>query len=186
MKKLGRTKQIPPLFTYALIILLAISVYSLSGILAKYTSRDSVSDGARVAGFDIDHDASDKTKLLVNMGEADNYSDYPFSITNDSEVDVTFDLLISFPTYPAVQDWMVLQVVPMEGDVHSSGFVTGSVLASMQTQYGVSNYTISDIARVGAGETGKFCLRFTYTPSGDFQYFDYKDIIVSARVKQLD
>ncbi len=86
--------NIPMLAACILLCLTLISVHMTSGLYARYVSRDSGEDSARVASFDVEAKWGDND-VSISATQEDNGS-YNFTITNNSEVDVKYDLVLTF------------------------------------------------------------------------------------------
>lgn len=174
-----------PFYVYGLILILAISIYMLSGILAKYVTSGRSADGAGTAGFDITFQTASNNQLLVNLGEENDSDDYPFSISNHSEVEVEYDLNIRFPASPQVQDWITIQILPLTGNLDDADAVKGEPIATIVTEKNKREYTVDSVDHISIGETKKYCLRFAFD-DGNYMNYDYKNIEISAKVIQID
>ena len=99
VKKASRKLNIPLQLAAILLCLTLISLYLVSGLLAKYTAQGENTHSARVASF-APKAVLDKDVWNYNLAhcKTDNkfYFDYPLIITNASEVDVSYHISISF------------------------------------------------------------------------------------------
>ncbi len=86
--------NIPMLAACILLCLTLFSIHLTSGLYARYVTNNDGNDGARVAAFDVDAawGISDIT-IVANLQDNGSYS---FTVTNDSEVDVKYDLVLTF------------------------------------------------------------------------------------------
>ena len=94
-----------PLLLRIALILLCMTLFStsmLSGLYAKYTAKNDGGDDARVALFKVDVDGNLADGIIVNASVGDTQGKYTFTVTNDSEVAVRYDLIVTFDqTLPA-------------------------------------------------------------------------------------
>lgn len=92
-----------PLLLRIALILLCMTLFStsmLSGLYAKYTAKNDGNDDARVALFKVEAGWSEN--VTVNASVGDTQGNYTFTVTNDSEVAVRYDLIVTFDqTLPA-------------------------------------------------------------------------------------
>ena len=89
-----------PLLLRIALILLCMTLFStsmLSGLYAKYTAKNNGEDSARVAKFNVEA-AGLSGDVTVNASQADAAGIYQFTVTNHSEVAITYDLVITFPS----------------------------------------------------------------------------------------
>ena len=87
-----------PLLLRIALILLCMTLFStsmLSGLYAKYTAKNNGEDSARVAKFDVEA-AGLSGDVTVDASVADSAGTYSFTVTNHSEVAITYDLVITF------------------------------------------------------------------------------------------
>ena len=88
-----------------LFCLVMFSTYLMGGLYARYTAKAGGNDNARVAKFDVVGTGDD----LVEIEQAQQSNgDYLFTITNRSEVDVSYDVDVVFSE--DVSDWLVLKM----------------------------------------------------------------------------
>ena len=96
-----------PLLLRIALILLCMTLFStsmLSGLYAKYIAKDNGDDDARVATFEVDVDGNFADGITVNASQGDLDGTYTFSVENNSEVAITYDLLITFEVEPSFFD----------------------------------------------------------------------------------
>ena len=82
-------------FAAILLVLVFVSACMLSGLLAKYTATSESSDAARAAAFSvnvINHE--EKNITTMDIGTEQPMAVYHLEITNDSEVAVTYDIIL--------------------------------------------------------------------------------------------
>lgn len=79
-----------------LLFLVLLSFWTLSGILAKYTSVTVKDDFARVASFSVEAigETNNPELLLTSINQIS--SDYKITLTNDSEVAVSYQVILTF------------------------------------------------------------------------------------------
>ena len=85
-----------PLLLRIALILLCMTLFStsmLSGLYAKYTAKNNGEDSARVAKFNVTADWEDVTVVASSVKTN---GEYQFTVTNKSEVAVSYDLVITF------------------------------------------------------------------------------------------
>jgi hypothetical protein len=85
-----------PLLLRIALILLCMTLFStsmLSGLYAKYTAKNNGEDSARVAKFNVTADWEDVTVVASSV---QTNGEYQFTVTNNSEVAITYDLVITF------------------------------------------------------------------------------------------
>lgn len=79
-------------FAFMLLVTL-ISSHVIAGTIAKYVSRGSSADSARVASFSVSAAGENDAPLSLDYGGS---ASYTLTVTNDSEVDVGYQVFISF------------------------------------------------------------------------------------------
>ncbi len=98
VKKASRKLNIPLQLAAILLCLTLISLYLVSGLLAKYTAQGENTHSARIAAF-APKAVLEEDVWEYNLAKSkkDNifYFDYPLKITNASEVDVSYHISIS-------------------------------------------------------------------------------------------
>lgn len=99
LKQASRKLNIPLQLAAVLLCLTLISLYFVTGLLAKHTVQGESSNPARTAAFapaaSLDKDVWNYN-LEKSRKENKYYFDYPLIITNASEVDVAYHINISF------------------------------------------------------------------------------------------
>ena len=87
----------PLLLRIALVLLcmVAFSTSMLAGLYARYSTKADGEDSARVARFDVKAEGL-SGDVTVNASQADAAGTYQFTVKNDSEVAITYDLVITF------------------------------------------------------------------------------------------
>ncbi|MBO7158334.1 MAG: hypothetical protein J6W31_06990, partial [Clostridia bacterium] len=84
-----------PLLLRIALILLCMTLFStsmLSGLYAKYTDKNDGDDSARVAKFDVEA-AGLSGNVTVDASAGQTNGEYQFTVTNKSEVAVSYDLV---------------------------------------------------------------------------------------------
>lgn len=90
-----------------LLCMVAFSTSMLAGLYARYASKTSGGDAARVARFRVEADWP--ADVTVDASQSETEGKYLFTVDNKSEVAISYDLVITFDTLPAYVD------VVMEG-----------------------------------------------------------------------
>lgn len=88
-----------------LFCLVLISTSMLGGLYARYVTRASGGDSARVAKFDVVGTGSGLVTVRVEDSETGQYT---ITVTNRSEVDVSYDVDLLFNR--EIADWLILQL----------------------------------------------------------------------------
>ena len=85
----------PLLLRIALVLLcmVAFSTSMLAGLYARYSTKADGEDSARVAKFNV---AADWKDVTVVASSVQTNGEYQFTVTNNSEVAITYDLVITF------------------------------------------------------------------------------------------
>ena len=137
MKSKKKTSVGPLLLRLALILLcmVAFTTSMLSGLYARYTSKNNGDDSARVATFKVEADWSGD--VTVDASQDVTSGTYTFTVDNGSEVAVTYDLIITFDG--SIPDYL---------NVSLAGY-TGVISGNTVTFYKVANLASdsTDIAR---------------------------------------
>ena len=81
------------------------STYLMGGLYARYVTRGSGSDSALVAKFDVVGSGSGEIALRAETRENGVYT---VTVTNNSEVDVSYDVDVVFNK--AIADWVNLKI----------------------------------------------------------------------------
>lgn len=87
-----------PLLLRIALILLCMTLFStsmLSGLYAKYIAKNNGEDSARVAKFDVEA-AGLSGDITVDASIGQTNGEYKFTVTNKSEVAVSYDLVVTF------------------------------------------------------------------------------------------
>ena len=92
-----KTSTGPLLLRIALILLcmVAFSTSMLAGLYARYTAKGRGDDTARVAKFDVNVEGISEN-VTVDASQGETSGTYTFTVKNDSEVAITYDLVITF------------------------------------------------------------------------------------------
>ncbi len=92
-----KTSTGPLLLRIALILLcmVAFSTSMLAGLYARYTAKGRGDDTARVAKFDVNVEGFSED-VTVDASQGKTSGTYTFTVKNDSEVAITYDLVITF------------------------------------------------------------------------------------------
>ena len=96
----------PLLLRIALVLLcmVAFSTSMLAGLYARYSTKADGEDSARVAKFNVAAEWSGNVTVDASLGQTG--GEYKFTVTNNSEVAITYDLVITFeggiPSYAQV------------------------------------------------------------------------------------
>lgn len=158
----------------AVLLCLVLLVTHLSSKLyAKYTSRASGSDSARVAVWNVDA-SSNESGLVINCADASAVDQvmtdaYGLTVTNDSEVAVSYDLIVVFNQ--ALADEITL---------------TLDNNAIPDTTTDNKTFVFSNVGQLGVGSTSKdHTLTFSVTYNDIDEDYSY-DFQVTADFEQID
>lgn len=108
--------NIPMCAAGVLLCLTLFSVHLTSGLYAKYTATATGSDSARVAKFEVVY-AKDPDDIVITSDGVNNDNIYAFTITNNSEVAVSYQL--SLQDEPP--NGVTYQFSPQNGDLDPVG-----------------------------------------------------------------
>ena len=86
--------NIPMCVACILLCLTLFSIHLTSGLYAKYTAKGNGEDDARVAKFDVS--VTKSADAVINISTEVHNGIYTFTVTNDSEVAVGYDLTLTF------------------------------------------------------------------------------------------
>ena len=89
--------NIPMLIACVLLCLTLFSVHLTSGIYARYVSRAEGSDDSRVAEFNVTEETELTESIIFDVAPGDE-SKYKIKVNNDSEVAVTYSVVIENKT----------------------------------------------------------------------------------------
>ncbi len=136
--------------------LVLISIAMMSGLYAKYMSRDDGDDGARVAKFDVKA-GMDKNDVSVNLSEGTVRGDYVITVRNDSEVAVEYDIIVSV-VLPAGVGVKIGDVTPVKNG-NAYMFSTDEWVLSTNGNEATHTLTffVDDQDAFTAGATGESC-----------------------------
>ena len=87
-----------PLLLRIALILLCMTLFStsmLSGLYAKYIAKNNGEDSARVAKFNVEA-VGLSGDITVDASAGKTNGEYKFTVTNNSEVAVSYDLVVTF------------------------------------------------------------------------------------------
>ena len=96
------TKKTPLVFHIGIVLLCLVlfSVHLTSGLYARYTSKVSSQDSARVAKFDVASKEKNDIALSINLDffdPAKQNDSIEFEVSSSSEVSVEYDVVLVFP-----------------------------------------------------------------------------------------
>lgn len=80
---------------FVLMCLFVLSVHLMGGLFARYSTSGTGSDGARVAAFDVNV-VGEARNTTITASQDPVTGAYTFKVTNDSEVAVCYDVVISY------------------------------------------------------------------------------------------
>lgn len=156
----------PLIFRIALIVLCmtAFTTSMLSGLYARYTAKNNGEDSARVAKFNVAAEWSGNVTVDASLGQTD--GEYKFTVTNNSEVAITYDLVITFPG--GIPDYLQTSLSDKVA-VKSGNTITFSKVASLAPSTTGTQHTLTftmDLEKFTQPATGESCeetLTFTAT-----------------------
>lgn len=155
-----------PLLLRIALILLCMTLFStsmLSGLYAKYTAKNNGEDSARVAKFNV---AADWKGVTVAASSVQTNGEYQFTVTNNSEVAITYDLVITFPG--GIPDYLQTSL-PDKVAAKSGNTITFSDVASLAPATADTQRTLTftvdleKFTQPATGESYEETLTFTAT-----------------------
>ena len=157
----------PLLLRIALVLLcmVAFSTSMLAGLYARYSTKADGEDSARVAKFDVKAEGL-SGDVTVNASQADAAGTYQFTVKNDSEVAITYDLVITFPG--GIPDYLQTSL-PDKVAVKSGNTITFSDVASLAPDTADTKRTLTftvdleKFTQPATGESYEEPLTFTAT-----------------------
>ena len=120
-----------PLLLRIALILLCMTLFStsmLSGLYAKYIAKNNGEDSARVAKFNVEA-AGLSGDITVDASIGQTNGEYKFTVTNKSEVAVSYDLVVTFDQ--ALPDGVSLTLQGYGLSITDGNTVTFSKIASL-------------------------------------------------------
>ncbi len=156
----------PLIFRIALIVLCmtAFTTSMLSGLYARYTAKNNGEDSARVAKFNVAAKWSEDVTVDASLGLTN--GEYQFTVTNNSEVAITYDLVITFPG--GIPDYLQTSLPGKEASV-SGNTITFSDVASLAPSTTGTQHTLTftmdleKFTQPATGESYAETLTFTAT-----------------------
>jgi uncharacterized repeat protein (TIGR01451 family) len=146
--KQSRKVNIPFTIAVVLLCLLTFSVYLTSGMLARYTTRASFSDSARVAKFTVGATGSTGTMAFEYKNGAfvpkqGSTNQYTLTVSNASEVAVRYNVVVeNLPAYVTATVSGTEYTVPDGGNsitIPTTGdLAAGSTSAEMTITFGIT------------------------------------------------
>ncbi len=97
-----QSKIFGALYFACIISCVLLSAYLVSDVWGRYFSGTSGGDGARVARFDVSAESTMGDVIDLSFSENDPSVQYPYSITNNSEVAISYDIILTLPSVPDV------------------------------------------------------------------------------------
>lgn len=184
-----KTKRALSIVARAACVLLCLVLFSAhlcSGMFARYTNKGEGASSARVAALNVYLTPENEEVEVTSTGDAS----YPFSVTNASDVAVSYDIVIVFKgqrsmynTYGADAMKRVISDVAI-GDIEGTVSNDGKV------------YTLSDVGVLAPGDTSdtydlsyKIHVLAQNNSSLSTSYAAsvyYLDFDLYAKVKQID
>lgn len=157
----------PLIFRIALIVLCmtAFTTSMLSGLYARYTAKSNGEDSARVAKFNVAA-AGLSGDVTVNASLGQTNGEYKFTVTNNSEVAITYDLVITFEG--GIPDYLQTSL-PDKVAVKSGNTITFSDVASLAPSTTGTQHTLTftmdleKFTQPATGESYEETLTFTAT-----------------------
>lgn len=157
-----------------LLCLVLVTTHLSSKLYAKYTSRASGSDSARVAVWNVDA-SSNGSNLVINCADASAVDQvmtdtYGLTVTNDSEVAVSYDLIVVFNQALADEITLTLD--------------NNAIAATTTTDN--KTFVFSNVGQLGVGSTSKdHTLTFSVTYNDIDEDYSY-NFQVTADFEQID
>ena len=155
--------------------LVLVSTYMMSGLYARYISSGRGDDTARVAKFDVKAQGGSDVTISVSDTEADTGA-YTLTVTNDSEVAVRYDIVITLnqalPNYLAVS---LNDTAPsVSDDKKTLTFSTvGKLAANGATAEHTLSFKVTDVAAFTANASaGSYSETLAFTAQIRFVQID--------------
>ena len=156
-----------PLLLRIALILLCMTLFStsmLSGLYAKYIAKNNGEDSARVAKFDVTAEWSEDVTVNASLGQTN--GTYNFTVTNNSEVAITYDLVITFPG--GIPDYLQTslhdKVAAKSGNTITFSKVASLAPATADTQRTLTfTVDLEKFTQPATGESYEETLTFTAT-----------------------
>ncbi len=89
-------KQLKIVLKYVFVCLLLMIVCCLPFTMTKYIQTNQSNSNAYVAKFDISITPSENNNLSIDLNEGQTASTYSFTVTNNSEVNIDYDIVLTF------------------------------------------------------------------------------------------
>ena len=167
----------PLLLRIALVLLcmVAFSTSMLAGLYARYSTKADGEDSARVARFDVKAEGL-SDDVTVNASQADAAGTYQFTVKNDSEVAITYDLVITFeggiPSYAQVS-------LDGKSGTSNGNSITFSDVASLAPAAPSKNHTLTFTVNMSKLDA------LTYSADGE-AYSQKVAFTATVRCTQID
>lgn len=158
-----------------LLIMIVISTWMLSGMLAKYVATNNASDSARVASFDVSAAVKigEHSEAVLDIGDEEAYVYYDFTLENNSEVAVACNIKVVMDKEPPAGIDMIMKdpdgdtmVIKTEKGKTEYVFVSGIKMKPDQTEVGTLTFTPGDVDYITFAQ---FAEGLTYTAEYPFK-----------------
>jgi hypothetical protein len=107
-----------------LCICVGVSYWSLFGLLARYTVKNTQSSTARIASFTVSATGEGKKDIISYESKVSTY-DYNITVNNDSEVAVSYEVTVLLGnTFPAGVTATLNQKAPLSTTTEADGSTT--------------------------------------------------------------
>lgn len=91
-----KTENPKTLVRIVFVLLLLVMVFCASMTISKYVTMGSGSDNASVAKFDVVVTPGANSSLSINLNNSQTAATYSFSVKNNSEVKIQYDVVVTF------------------------------------------------------------------------------------------
>lgn len=173
-------RKAPFVFEFGLVLICAVlvSVCMMGGLLARYTTTASGSDSARVAKFDITNSVdSQAADIDLHFYDFSKLSDeFAFSVVSESEVAVTYDVVVTMPAGMDYYTWLDLRLDGAEAD---------------RVEDNVFTFSNVNVLAPGNPSTGAHTLIFSIQPAHVGNPTTLSDVengtvLITVRAEQVD
>ena len=107
-RQLHKKKNLAMRLAGVLLLLVCVSTWMLSGMLARYTSVGSGNDHARVAGFKVQVTGTPPEQVVAADKSDTAEASYEVLVENQSEVAVRYSIYVTFEE--ELPDWMEVEL----------------------------------------------------------------------------
>ena len=149
-------------------LLIAVCCVAVPPTVAKYISSANGSATADIAKFDVQVSSGSSASLVIDAASSTPTASYAFTVTNNSDVTVMYDVIVTLPADHTVQTVTV-----------GLGSVTQTI------QEGVTEYVFEDVATLAYGGASKTDT-LIFTSTSKTTAVNVSNIKVTVVAEQVD